>query len=124
MRRAGPLWVLIVGVYAAFAVGSVVVLVRHSASARAASTAPVAGARPVVLMADIAYKPTQLTVAPGTEVRFDNKDVAPHTITETGGGIDSGIIDPGRSFMLVVRQPLSYFCVVHPNMKAKIAVST
>ena len=111
------------GFYTAFAVASVVVIARHAADA--SSTAPVNAAQPVVVMADIAYKPTTLTVAAGTEVLFDNKDVAPHTITETTtGGIDSGIINPGRSFKLVVRAPLDYFCAVHPNMKAKIAVST
>jgi plastocyanin len=107
--------------YAGVAVASVGVLVDHAAGKT--STAPAPGGRPRVVMADIAYRPTSLTVAAGTEVRFDNRDVAPHTITATGGGIDSGIIDPGRSFTLVVRAPLDYFCAVHPNMKAKIAIS-
>jgi plastocyanin len=114
---------LVVLFYASFAVTSVVVIARHAADATA--TAPTNAAKPVVVMADIAYKPTTLTVAAGTEVLFDNKDVAPHTITEiNGGGIDSGLINPGRAFKLVVRTPLEYFCAVHPNMKAKIALST
>jgi len=118
--RSGP-WRVVVAFYGAFALASIVVLVRHASAGR--DTAPSASGRPIVVMADIAYKPTTLTVAAGTEVVFDNRDVAPHTITQVGGGIDSGLIDPGRSFKLVVREPLQYFCAVHPNMKARIALS-
>jgi plastocyanin len=117
-----PVWVVVVAVYLAFAIATVVVLVRHNTAG--ASTAPRPGAAPVVVMENLAYKPTLVTVAKGTRVIFRNKDVAPHTVTETSGhGIDSGTINPGKSFSLIVDQSLDYFCTIHPFMKAKVALS-
>jgi plastocyanin len=117
-----PVWVGIVGVYAAVAVAAVVVLVRHNVGGY--STAPSTKATPVVVMANLAFKPTTLTVAKGTRVIFRNKDLAPHTVTDTSsGGVDSGVINPGKSFSLVIDHTLDYFCMIHPFMKAKVALS-
>jgi plastocyanin len=80
-----------------------------------------AAAAPRVGMAGLAFAPATLTVAKGTTVRFDNDDVAPHTVT--GGSVDSGTIAPGGTFSLQVNEPLDYHCEIHPSMTAKILLA-
>ena len=129
MRR--PLWLLVVAVYAGFAIAAPSVIAtrkarehRESKPSLLAPTSKVAPAQnPVVVMEQIAFKPTQLVVRKGTEVVFDNRDVAPHTVTETGGSIDSGLLNPGKQFRLVVDRSFSYICTIHPKMKAQISLS-
>ncbi len=112
----------IVGAYAAIAVAAAAILVRNNIGTT--HTYPRQADKPVVVMANLAYKPDVLTVAKGARVVFENRDVAPHTVTDTSsGGIDSGVINPDKSFSLIIDQPLNYFCAIHPFMKAKIAVS-
>lgn len=113
MRRA--IWTLIVALFAAIAVSAVVVIVRENTG----GTSAVADGNAVV-MARIAYNPTTLTVPRGATITFDNQDVAPHTVTADDGPIDSGLIDPGKAFQLVVEEPFTYHCEVHPAMKAEI----
>ena len=121
------LWVGIVIGYLVLAVAGPVAMVRANRPAESAEAAPAGGApaagAPVVSMENIAFAPETLTVRPGTEVLFDNRDVAPHTVTAEALGIDSGTINPGRSFKLVVNQSLDYICTIHPSMKAKILLS-
>jgi plastocyanin len=74
-------------------------------------------------MAGLAFAPGTLTVARGATVVFDNDDAAPHTVTARSGGVDSGVIDPGRQFSLAVTDGFDYFCTIHPTMAAKIAVT-
>jgi plastocyanin len=78
-----------------------------------------------VTMAGVQFRPGTLEVRRGTEVVFENDDLAPHTVTAEGGGpVDSGILAPGRGvFRLVVDEPLSYFCQVHPSMKGRIILT-
>ena len=59
----------------------------------------------------------------GTTVVFDNDDTAPHTVTARSGGVDSGVLDPGKQFSLAVTDGFDYFCSIHPSMTAKIAVT-
>ncbi len=126
------LWVGIVIGYLVLAIAGPVAMVRANRPAESAEAAPAGGApaagasaagAPVVSMENIAFAPETLTVRPGTEVLFENRDVAPHTVTAEALGIDSGTINPGRSFKLVVNQSLDYICTIHPSMKAKILLS-
>jgi plastocyanin len=133
-----PLWVLIVAVYVGFAVAApAVIATRKAREHDVAATTPSVGLEalgtktPVapasktatVVMAQIAFKPTQLSVRKGTEVLFANRDVAPHNVTEKNGTIDSGLLNPGRSFRLVVDRSFAYVCTLHPNMKASISLA-
>jgi plastocyanin len=135
VTKRRPVWVLIVAVYAGFAIAAPSVIAtrksrENKASAPAASaqvgapqkSAPAAD-KGTVVMAQIAYKPTQLSVRKGAEVVFDNRDIAPHTVTEKGGTIDSGLLNPGKSFRLVVDRSFEYFCTLHSNMKGQISLS-
>ena len=133
MTKRRPLWVLIVAVYVGFAIAAPAVIAtrksrENKASAPAASEkagAPQkAGASSgTVVMAQIAYKPTQLSVRKGAEVTFDNRDIAPHTVTEKGGTIDSGLLNPGKSFRLVVDRSFEYVCTLHSNMHGQVSLS-
>jgi plastocyanin len=102
------------------------------ADAPAAAPTAAEGAQPeagaaagggTVKMAGLAFAPGTLTVARGATVVFDNDDTAPHTVTARSGGVDSGVLDPGKQFSLAVTDGFDYFCSIHPSMTAKIAVT-
>jgi plastocyanin len=122
-----PLWVLIVAVYVGFAVAAPAVIAtrksREDKTSTPAASQKEGAASGTVVMAQIAYEPTQLSVRKGAEVVFDNRDVAPHTVTEKGGTIDSGLLNPGKSFRLVVDRSFEYVCTLHSNMKGQISLS-
>jgi plastocyanin len=92
---------------------------------RAATSGNAAGAAdaPLVTMRNLKFAPATLTVKRGAEVRFDNADVAPHTVTGRDGTPDSGFIAPGGSFKLRVDDPIDYVCTIHPSMKATIELT-
>ena len=121
-RRWGPTrvtWLLLGGIFLVMAIA-----VPVKIAAKQASPADSAGGAAAVHMAGLKFAPIALVVKKGTTVVFANNDVAPHTVTEDGaGGIDSGIVSPGRSFRLVVARRLVYHCAIHPFMKATIEIA-
>jgi plastocyanin len=133
--RPNPIWLLVVVAMAGMAVTGPVIMVRDQLADRvetptaaegaqpAAGAGPAAAAGGTVKMAGLAFAPATLTVARGSTVVFDNDDTAPHTVTARSGGVDSGVLDPGRQFSLTVADGFDYFCSIHPSMTAKIAVS-
>jgi len=76
-----------------------------------------------VAMAGLRFSPPTLTVRTGTEVLFDNDDVAPHTVTADDDSVDSGTLNPGQSFTLTVDKPFTYHCAIHPSMTAEIELT-
>jgi plastocyanin len=121
---------LVVVVMIGLAVAGPLIMVRdqlrqEDATAAAEGAQPAAGAAGggTVKMAGLAFAPGTLTVARGTTVVFDNDDTAPHTVTARSGGVDSGVLDPGKQFSLAVTDGFDYFCSIHPSMTAKIAVT-
>ena len=54
-----------------------------------------------VVIANLAFDPSAITVPTGTTVAWTNEDAVPHTVTSTDGAFDSGIFDPGA----VLRSP-------------------
>jgi plastocyanin len=124
MRRA--IWTLGVLAFAVMAVAGPVKMFRLSnASAgddgAGAEEEPDDGNR--VGMAGLSFNPPELTVARGAEVLFDNDDAAPHTVTSEDKSVDSGILNPGKAFRLVVNEPFEYTCLIHPDMKARVLLS-
>jgi plastocyanin len=122
-RSPSPLarvtWLLVVGVFGAMAIAAPLKI-----ATRQSRTAGRAGVGTDVHMAGLKFAPVALVVKKGTTVVFDNNDVAPHTVTEDGaGGIDSGVVSPGKSFRLVVERRLVYHCAIHPFMKATIELA-
>jgi plastocyanin len=132
--RPNPVWLLVVVVMVGLALAGPVIMVRdQQADAPAAAPTAAEGAQPAegaaaagggtVKMAGLAFAPEALTVARGATVVFDNDDTAPHTVTARSGGVDSGVLDPGKQFSLAVTDGFDYFCSIHPSMTAKIAVT-
>jgi plastocyanin len=123
--RPNPVWLLVVVLMVVLAVAGPVIIVRDQLAddAPAAPAAPAAAAGSTVKMAGLAFAPGTLTVARGSTVVFDNDDTAPHTVTARSGGVDSGVLDPGRQFSTTVTDGFDYFCSIHPSMTAKIAVT-
>ena len=132
--QARPVWVLVVVVMVGLALaGPVIILRGRLADDQPAAPTAAEGAQPVaaaagggggtVKMAGLSFAPGTLTVARGATVVFDNDDTAPHTVTARSGGVDSGVLDPGKQFSLAVTDGFDYFCSIHPSMTAKIAVT-
>jgi plastocyanin len=130
--RPNPVWLLVVVVMVGLAVTGPLIMVRDQlADDPPAAPTAAEGAQPVaaaagggtVKMAGLSFAPGTLTVARGTTVVFDNDDTAPHTVTARSGGVDSGVLDPGKQFSLAVTDGFDYFCSIHPSMTAKIAVT-
>jgi plastocyanin len=131
--RPNPVWLLVVVPMVGLALAGPVIVVRDRLADRVAAPSAAEGAQPAaavagggrgtVRMAGLAFAPGTLTVARGATVVFDNEDTAPHTVTARSGGVDSGVIDPGRQFSLTVSDGFDYFCSIHPSMTAKIAVT-
>jgi plastocyanin len=132
--RTNPVWLLVVLVMVGLAVAGPVIIVRDQLGDEApAAPSAAEGAQPAeavagaaggtVRMAGLAFAPGTLTVARGATVVFDNDDAAPHTVTARSGGVDSGVLDPGRQFSLTVTDGFDYVCSIHPSMTAKIAVT-
>ena len=117
-RVGGVLTVLLFGAFTV--AGPVVLIKRHVVTS--GGTARGAADAPLVVMRNIKFEPTTLVVKRGATVRFDNKDVAPHTVTVTGVS-DSGIIPPGGTYSLTVSKAFDYVCTIHPSMKATIDLS-
>jgi plastocyanin len=73
-----------------------------------------------------AFHPNRIAVAPGTPVRFTNRDRLAHSVTEDAGGFDSGEIPPGESRTLVFDRPgpHPFHCTPHPFMTGTVEVGT
>src|SRR5687768_3387558 len=99
--RPNPVWLLVVVVMCGLALAGPVIMVRDQLGQDTAATpgaVTASAADSTVKMAGLAFAPGMLTVARGTAVVFDNDDTAPHTVTARSGGIDSGVLDPGKQF--------------------------
>ena len=132
--RPNPVWPLVVVLMVGLALAGPVIIVRDRLADRVAAPSAAEGAQPAtaaaaggaggtVRMAGLAFAPGTLTVARGATVVFDNDDTAPHTVTARSGGVDSGVLDPGKQFSATVTEGFDYFCQIHPSMTAKIAVT-
>jgi plastocyanin len=73
---------------------------------------------------DFAYRPTPVTIHAGDRIAFVNDDDEAHTITATDKSYDSGGLDTTDRYEHVFTTPgtYTYFCELHPYMKASIIV--
>ncbi|MFI9383778.1 plastocyanin/azurin family copper-binding protein [Kutzneria sp. NPDC052558] len=73
-----------------------------------------------------AFTPASITVSPGDTVTWTNEDTAPHTVTVTSGPVKfaSPTLQQGQTFSYTFTQAgtYSYYCAVHPDMKATVTV--
>ena len=86
------------------------------------------GEEVVVDIPAITFEPDNVTVEPGTTVRWTNTDDLPHTVTKTGGpgeDFDSGNIEPGGEFEYTFEGSsgtIDYVCTIHPGQEGSVTV--
>ena len=124
-------WLLMVVLLAGFALAGPALLIARNLPASesgggsdGAAASAAKGGTATVAMAGLKFSPATLSVRKGTTVVFDNDDVAPHTVTSQDDAIDSGVLNPGKSFSLVATASFDYRCTIHPSMTASVVVAT
>lgn len=73
----------------------------------------------------VSFKNRELTVSPGTTVRWVNRDPVAHTVTpDDGGGWGSSMIGPGETYQYTFERPgeYGYHCIPHPFMTGVVIV--
>ncbi len=98
-----------------------------SSATRGIAADTTARALPVALtihIKDFTFNPTPATVHAGDRVAFVNDDDEAHTATSSDKSFDSQGLDGGGTWKHVFAKPgiYSYYCELHPYMKAKIIV--
>lgn len=76
-----------------------------------------------VSVADFAYDPRQIRIAPGTPVVWTFNGPSTHTVT-ANGIFDSGVMTPGSTFAFAFTSTgrYSYQCTIHTTMRGKVVV--
>jgi plastocyanin len=77
-----------------------------------------------VIISNFTFTPNELTIAPGTTVKWINQDDIPHLVAEKALAFKSQALDTNDSFSFTFTKPgdVQYFCVLHPHMTGKITV--
>jgi len=80
--------------------------------------------RHVVEIERFVFHPDTLRVGVGDTVVWLNRDVVPHTATDSAKAWDSGILGKGAEWQMVPTTPgaYRYLCALHPTMKAVLIV--
>lgn len=94
------------------------------AAMRRAANQP-AGADTVrIAIANLSFRTAALEIDSGTTVVWTNEDPLAHTVTADDGSFDSGIIEPGNSWIHTFSRPgtYPYHCTPHPFMTARVTV--
>ena len=88
------------------------------------ATAPIDGKTVEVGISNFTFTPPELTIAPGTTVKWVNHDDIPHLVAEKALAFKSQALDTNDSFSFTFTSPgdVEYFCVLHPHMTGKITV--
>jgi LPXTG-motif cell wall-anchored protein len=96
---------------------------REHANRRAIATAGHSATTVTVAIKDFSFAPGSITVHAGDTVTWVNEGPSSHTAT-VRGGFDSGVLSRGQSASHVFTSPgtLSYFCSIHPFMRATVVV--
>jgi plastocyanin len=95
----------------------------------AADTPPLPAASPATKTVEIdisnfTFAPQEITIPPGTSVKWVNKDDIPHLVAEKNLTFKSQALDTDDSFSFTFSTPgeVEYFCILHPHMTGKIIV--
>lgn len=88
------------------------------------TAAPGAATGAKVSIANFAFAPAQITIAPGQTVTWTNDDGAPHGLAYKDGAKGADLLLPGASFSRTYDRPgtYDYVCAVHPYMSGKVVV--
>ncbi len=91
----------------------------------AAATPPPAAGREVSIV-NFAFDPAELTVSVGDTITWTNNESGiPHTTTADDGLWDSATLNPDDTYSFTFTEPgtYTYFCSIHPSMRASITVT-
>jgi plastocyanin len=71
-----------------------------------------------------AFEPKRIEATVGQAVTWRNRDPAEHTVTEEGGGFDSGTMAANGTFTRKFDRPgeYRYICALHPGMTGMVVV--
>ena len=84
-----------------------------------------AAAKAVEINVDnFAFKPAEVTISPGTTIRWINHDEIPHTIVDQGLAFKSSALDTDESYthVFAAAGEITYFCSLHPHMIGRVIV--
>lgn len=72
----------------------------------------------------LAYIPSRIEISAGTTVQWKNNDPLIHTVTATDGSFNSPQFGLDGTYRHTFTKPgtYSYYCTLHPNMKATVVV--
>jgi plastocyanin len=78
-----------------------------------------------VTIIDNAFTPRSISVAVGTTLSWANVGIAPHTVTSSSGGFDSGFLFTGDTYQRTFNAAgaFDYICTIHPEMTGTVTVS-
>lgn len=73
---------------------------------------------------NFSFSPAQITVSPGTTVRWTNGDDIPHTVVSNDKIFKSKVLDTDEQFTYTFTKPgtYPYFCSIHPKMTGTVVV--
>jgi plastocyanin len=79
---------------------------------------------PVVEILKFQFTPKEITVTPGTTIRWINKDETPHTLKASDGSFVSKAMDTDDKYehTFATEGDFSYFCTLHPFMTGVVHV--
>lgn len=78
----------------------------------------------IVEIKGMKFIPENMEVSPGDSVKWINKDIVAHNVTEEPSKAwGSPDLKPGESFITEVNTAGSYKCTLHPVMEGKISLS-
>jgi len=80
----------------------------------------------VFLIEDDYFEPTDAMVDPGTTLMWINRGQEQHTVTSDDGQFDSGVLNPGDTFLTTVEGSgtLTYHSTLQPEMTGSITVGS
>lgn len=85
---------------------------------------PVNAAAVEIKIDNFTFAPATLTVRPGTQITWTNRDDIPHTVVEDDRTFKSTVLDTDEKFTFTPSKPgtYKYYCSIHPKMVAKLVV--
>jgi len=96
-------------------------------AAQQGEAAPAAQQATSVEIMGYAFQPATLTINAGDTVVWTNHDTAPHNVVVTNGPekFTSPTLQQGQTYSYTFTKPgtYSYYCSIHPDMKASVTVS-
>ncbi len=80
--------------------------------------------RVVIEIQGFEFVPERSEVDPGDIVVWKNLDIVPHTVTSKDGSWDSGSIEAGGTWVMLITDDMveEYYCRFHPSMIAALNI--